>query len=45
LINDQGIDLGALFYICGPPEMIQSMLAMLRGLGVAETRIRYEQWW
>lgn len=45
LINDQEIDLGALFYICGPPEMIQSMLAMLRGLGVAETRIRYEQWW
>jgi ferredoxin-NADP reductase len=45
LINDEEIDLCALFYICGPPEMIQSMLAMLRGLGVAETRIRYEQWW
>jgi ferredoxin-NADP reductase len=42
---DEGIDLDAIFYICGPPEMIQSMLAMLRGLGVAESRIHYEQWW
>jgi ferredoxin-NADP reductase len=45
LLMDEGIDLNAIFYICGPPEMIQSMLAMLRGLGVSESRIRYEQWW
>lgn len=45
LIRREEIDLGALFYICGPPQMIQDMLVILRGLGVPESRIRYEQWW
>ncbi|MDP6455161.1 MAG: FAD-binding oxidoreductase [SAR202 cluster bacterium] len=45
MLNDERIDLDALFFICGPPEMIQSMLAVLRGLDVPESRIRYEQWW
>jgi ferredoxin-NADP reductase len=45
LLLDEGIDLDAIFYLCGPPEMIQSMLSMLGVLGVAESRIRYEQWW
>ena len=45
LLTGEGIGLDALFYICGPPGMIQGMLSMLRGLGVAESRVRYEQWW
>lgn len=45
LLTQEGVDLDALFYVCGPPGMIQSMLAMLRGLGVPDSRIRYEQWW
>jgi ferredoxin-NADP reductase len=45
LLLDEAVDLDAIFYLCGPPEMIQNMLSMLEVLGVAESRIRYEQWW
>ena len=45
LLRSEGIDLGALFFICGPPEMIQDVAAMLTSLGVLGERIRYEQWW
>ena len=34
-----------LCYICGPPEMIQAMLAALKEIGVPEERLHYEQWW
>ena len=39
LLIQEGVDLDALFYVCGPPDIIQSMLEMLRSLGVPETRI------
>ncbi len=45
LLRDERVDLNALFFVCGPPAMIQSMIAMLRDLGVPRPRIRYEQWW
>ena len=45
LLKQEDVDLEALFYICGPPEMIQSMMAMLGGMGVPESRILYERWW
>ena len=45
MLRSEGIDLGALFFICGPPEMIQDVAAMLAGFGVPSDRIRYEQWW
>ena len=44
-LRTEGIDLGALFFICGPPGMIQDVAAMLGALGVPGERIRYEQWW
>ena len=40
-----GIDANHLCYVCGPPEMIQAMLAALKEIGVPEERLRYEQWW
>ena len=45
MLFDAGVDMGALFYVCGPPGMIQGMIAMLDTLGVPESRIKYEQWW
>ena len=45
LLRAESVDLNALFFVCGPPAMIQSMIAMLRDLGVPRPRIRYEQWW
>ena len=45
LLRSESVDLGALFFVCGPPAMIRAMIAMLRSLGVPRPRIRYEQWW
>ena len=45
LLRAESVDLNALFFVCGPPAMIQSMIAVLRDLGVPRPRIRYEQWW
>ena len=45
LLRAEGIDLDALFFICGPPEMIQDVAAILTALGVPGSRVRYEQWW
>ena len=45
LLRAEGVDLDALFFICGPPEMIQDIAAMLTALGVPGSRVRYEQWW
>ncbi|MBA7484617.1 Flavohemoprotein [subsurface metagenome] len=45
LLMDEGVDLGGIFFICGPKPMGQDMKEMLKDLGVAEERIRYEQWW
>lgn len=45
LLREESIDLDSIFFVCGPPAMIRAMIAMLRGLGVSRTRIRYEQWW
>ena len=45
LLRAEGIDLNALFFVCGPPAMIRDVAAMLAELGVPGERIRYEQWW
>ena len=36
---------GALFYVCGPPPMIQGLLALLGEFGADPLRIKYEKWW
>ena len=40
-----GVTANHLCYICGPPEMVQAMLAALKEIGVPEERLQYEQWW
>ena len=38
MLRSEDIDLGALFFICGPPPMIQDVAAMLGALGVPGER-------
>lgn len=33
------------YYVCGRPEMVEDVVHLLRGLGVARGRILYEQFW
>jgi ferredoxin-NADP reductase len=35
----------ALFYLCGPPGMVDDMEKFLRALGVQPSRIIFEKWW
>ena len=35
----------ALFYLCGPPGMVDDMEKFLRDLGVSPSRIIFEKWW
>ena len=45
MLVDAEVDLSALFYLCGPPEMMTDMLGILSVLGVPNDRIKYEWWW
>ena len=45
LLREESIDLDALFFLCGPPDMITAIVVALRDLGVPRPQIRYEQWW
>jgi ferredoxin-NADP reductase len=45
LLSELGLDLGALYFVCGPPPMINSTVNILRKMGVQDRRIRYELWW
>ncbi len=38
------LDIQALYFVCGPPGMVQHMLALLEKLGVHRSRIKHEQW-
>lgn len=44
-LQEADIDANHLCYVCGPPEMIQTMLFALKEIGVPKERLRYEQWW
>jgi len=35
----------ALFYLCGPPGMVEDISAILLELGVSASRIIFEKWW
>lgn len=34
-----------LYFLCGPPGMVEETAVRLEALGVAPARIRYEKWW
>lgn len=35
----------AIYYICGPPSMMDEAIGLLRGNDVTSSNIRYEKWW
>ena len=45
LLRAASADLDSLFFVCGPPAMIQNMIQALISIGVPPSNIRYEQWW
>ena len=45
LLKRARVDLAALYYVCGPPPMIRSMLKLLQNMDVPSWRIHFEQWW
>ena len=45
LLRAARVDMDALFFICGPPAMIDDMAAMLYALGAPPSRVRFERWW
>lgn len=45
LLRGARVDPAGLYYVCGPPPMIQSMLTLLRDMDVPSSRIHFEQWW
>ena len=44
-LQECGVDLEGLFYLCGPPGMPDAIAGEIQRLGVPAARIRYEQWW
>jgi ferredoxin-NADP reductase len=45
LLMETGAKREDLFFLSGPAPMAEAMKGILRGLGVPEDSIRYEQWW
>lgn len=45
MMHEAGVDLDALYFICGFPDMIHDMVDVLRSLGVRRKQMRYELWW
>ena len=45
MLGEADVDLESLFYVCGPPPMIQTIVDLLSGMGVAPSRVRFESWW
>lgn len=43
----QAADLGpgSLYYLCGPPGMVEETAERLEALGIARANIHYEKWW
>jgi len=35
----------SIFYLCGPPVMIDDAVEILKGRGVPEAHLKYEKWW
>lgn len=45
LLRSERVNPDSLFFVCGPPDMIQDVIGMLVRLGAPGSRIKYEQWW
>lgn len=43
-ISTMGISIdSALFYVCGPPAMVEAMVTMVKGMGIAQNMIKIER--
>ena len=45
LIEEQFLDPEALYYLCGPNAMVDSMAECLPQLGIPEDQVIFERWW
>ena len=45
MIRDAGVDIDALYFICGLPDTIHELVNVLGSLGVRRKQMRYELWW
>lgn len=39
------VDMNSIFFICGPPAMIEAQKEELLSFGVKKEKIKYEKWW
>lgn len=44
-LKDATTDAAALYFVCGPPSMIDEVTLVLLDLGIPKERIRFERWW
>ena len=44
MLRDAGIDLGALFYVSGPPAMVDDVVGTLEALGIRASHVKHESW-
>lgn len=45
LLKNAGMSDDTLYYLCGPPGMVEDVSAVLGGLDVPASRIIFEKWW
>lgn len=45
MLQRTGLNPQALYYLCGPPGMVEETALALEALGIRSERIRYEKWW
>lgn len=44
-LREANLGSDSLYFLCGPPGMVEETAASLEDLGVPPARIRYEKWW
>ena len=45
LLKSAGMSDDTLYYLCGPPGMVEDVSGVLEGLAVPASRIIFEKWW
>lgn len=45
LLKNAGMSSDTLYYLCGPPGMVEDVSSILGSLGVPASRIIFEKWW
>ena len=45
LLKSAGMSADTLYYLCGPPGMVEDVSSVLGSLGVPASRIIFEKWW